>query len=173
MIKKKLICKFIVFSLVIIMIIAACNFFFVINISNSLPGLLYLKKEVPEVLKKGQTIMFCPEDDIAKIGSFIGAGHKRKLPFQKCKWVPFLKIVAATEGDFVDADGKGDISINGKIFKGSHITKYQEKLPKFIFKGTVPEGKLLVLTSDSRSYDSRIYGFIDEKSLMNEVFLIF
>jgi type IV secretory pathway protease TraF len=51
----------------------------------------------------------------------------------------------------------------GRSYKIKRIlqTDSGKKLPQFYFEGIVPEGKSIVYDSDSKSFDSRYYGFID------------
>jgi len=52
------------------------------------------------------------------------------------------------------------------------IRKDPERM-KFTFTGKIPKGKLFVLGSHERSYDSRIWGLLDESNIIGTVYPLF
>jgi type IV secretory pathway protease TraF len=52
------------------------------------------------------------------------------------------------------------------------IRKDPDKM-KFNYSGKIPEGKIFVVGSHERSYDSRIWGFLDESNIIGTVYPLF
>ena len=169
---KSRVIKLIVLCTSILLIISLFNKNFIINVTNSLDGHVYYKKNLTTI-KPNMYVSACPKDQFIKIGLIIKALHKTQF-FSACNLnsIPVLKIVAAVPGDHVFADGINDIQINGKAFKGSK-PRADFVLPKFIYSGTLQSDEYLLLTHFSNGYDGRYWGIVDRQHLLNEIIEVF
>lgn len=169
---KKIAIKVFAISLSLSIAFILFNQFFIINVSNSLNGYLYLKKDLTEI-KPNMQVSACPKDDFIKIGLIINALHETQF-FSACNLnsIPVLKIVAAVPGDHIYADGLNEIEINGKVFHGSK-PRADFVLPKFTYEGTLKANEFLLLTHFSNGYDGRYWGIVDRQSLLNEIVEVF
>ena len=142
----------------------------VLNATHSLPGWIYLR--VSGEIARGDIVSACAPPLAAKIGTLlhnvIVNNYSGVCPEHTN---PLLKIAAALPGDWVEADGKGEIKINGIAFAGS-APRLGSLLPVFTYKGALPEGKYLLLTHHPDGFDSRYFGLVRQDSLRYKYRLI-
>ena len=86
---------------------------------------------------------------------------------------PIVKRVIATEGDYVQVLITGEVFINGKLIEEDYVY-IDGPLPITPVDTVVPEGEVFVM-GDHRnmSTDSRMFGTIDEDSIIGKVLLRF
>ena len=140
-----------------------------VNHTASLPGSIFLLQQLPNRIQRGSIVEFCPNEKITRIASILNLIVKNN----KCPsgFEPFLKIVAAVPGDFVEANGSDEIRVNNVVFLGSK--PQNPLLPVFIYKGIVSTNEYLLLTPHPRSFDSRYYGFIKREDLIKNAVCLF
>ena len=166
--------RLILFSAAAILICGSYAFFaysntVLFNRSHSLPGHIYLRKEIG-TFKTGDIYAVCPAKNIAHTGKIIGSLIDSSL----CQTgiSPLIKILAAMPGDYIEADGIHDIKINGKTFKGSAPRK-DSILPVYIFNGRLPDDSYLILTPHFDSFDSRYFGTVQQQNFLSHLSLVF
>ena len=86
---------------------------------------------------------------------------------------PIVKRIIATEGDYVQVLITGEVFINGKLIEEDYVY-IDGPLPITPVDTVVPEGEVFVM-GDHRnmSTDSRMFGTIDEDSIIGKVLLRF
>ncbi len=129
-----------------------------INLTGSLPGLLYALGPIDRPIARGDTILVCAPASVAALGA-----QRGYLPAGPCpgQTAPLLKLVAAVGGDFVDLRARS-IEVNGRClghsvtFDHDHLGR---KLPQ-IARGRyrLGAGQLWLWTPAERSFDSRYFG---------------
>ena len=144
------------------------SFYFIIQISSSFPCGLYLKKTVPETISIGQLVLFEMPPEI------------KTLMIDR-HWIPtyvhyyLMKPVAAKEGDHVTVSADG-VFVN-HTFKGA-VKKVDQQglmLPQYIYNGELKENTYFLLAFAHNSFDSRYFGPIHHRSIINivEPFILF
>ena len=141
-----------------------------INHTESLPGLLYSITPIKDntELNRNDIVRICPDKNITKAALILHVTLKSKTcPFGT---EPLIKKIMAMPGDIVKATGDQEIEINNEKIPG---TKPREKIPPFIFEGTVPANHYLVLTNHPKGFDSRYFGFIEKSYFTDKAYKIF
>lgn len=168
--KKALI--FSVLGCVLIVLLLFCGSeYLVINRTHSLPGFLYLRDPEATEIQRGDIVQVCPLKHIAAVERAL---HITIAKHGMCAdgTEPLLKIAAAVPGDFIQADGRSDIKINGQIFAGSK-PRLDSILPKFSFTGKLPADHYLLLTPYYSSFDSRYFGWCRRAQILAKLTLLF
>jgi len=144
------------------------SFYFIFQISDSLPLGIYKKKPIPPTLKIGQLVLF---ELPTGIRAFMIDRH----------WIPsyvkyyLMKPVAAKTGDVIQVNAEG-IFINN-VYKGpvKQVDQQGHKLPHYIYTGTLQEDTYFLLSDAHNSFDSRYFGPVHKNSILSvvEPFMIF
>lgn len=99
-------------------------------------------------------------------------------PFYK-KGTMAIKIVGATAGDRVRVDAQG-ISVNGKwwgplqhVQENERLWRMGKRAKDYERDEVVPAGKVLMLGTHERSFDSRYWGYIDASQILGRAIPIF
>lgn len=166
--KHKLFLSVAITVLFIISTFLSCSNTLLINRSHSLPGWIYKRNEI-SALESGKIYAVCPAKNIAKLGKIIGSLIDSPLCSNGVS--PLIKILAATPGDVISADGINDIKINGKPFKGSAPRK-DSILPVYKFNGQLAPDNYLILTPHHDSFDSRYFGPVKGQNFLSTLNLI-
>lgn len=132
-----------------------------VNLTNSLPGLLYWQAGTPELIQH-ETVFACPKVDSgtvqAKERGYLLSGIA--CPFGTAS---LIKKIAALPGDHLITDEHGLI-VNGWRFQNSKPLPQDGKgrpMQPATFNGIVPDGYTwLVSTHSAKSYDSRYFGLV-------------
>jgi len=151
-----------------IIFLYTCSFFFIIQISNSFPRGIYLKKTVPETIAIGKLVLFEIPPEI-------------KTFMIDREWIPtyvnyyLMKPVAAIAGDHVSVHA--DSVFVNHIFKGS-VKKVDQQglmLPQYYYNGELTQNTYFLLASAHNSFDSRYFGPIHKRSIISivEPFILF
>lgn len=147
------------------------------NFSDSMPAGIY--RIVNEPIKRGSIVVFCLNDEAAKISKARGYVDSYFLPTGCANHlISLIKPVVAVAGDSVSQNYQG-IKVNGNFVLNSAFLIKDSKgrlMPKPSLPEIVPKNQLLLISSYSRfSWDSRYYGFIPVKDIRAVVrpFLIF
>ncbi|MDD6318192.1 MAG: S26 family signal peptidase [Succinatimonas hippei] len=142
-----------------------------INLSPSLPGHVYLRTDRP--VTRGAIVNWCPEDprmaEILRTITPYHTSHSARCPSGE---MPLLKIVRAMPGDEVVADGINKLKVNGEEVISTTPNPFTP-LPRWTYKGVMPEGEILLYGLHPDSFDSRYVGMFDLKdveSVMVEIF---
>ena len=142
-----------------------------INLSPSLPGHVYLRTDRP--VTRGAIVNWCPEDPrMAEILRTITPYHTNQSARGPSGEMPLLKIVRAMPGDQVEADGLSKLKVNGQEVISTTPNPFTP-LPRWTYKGIMPEGEILLYGLHPDSFDSRYVGMFalkDVESVMIELF---
>ncbi len=125
---------------------------FIISTSASIDHRVFLKVSVPGKIERGDYLLFKTSDWDKIIVKGLGKPDKA------------IKKVGCIPGDTLERKGD-DFFCNGKSLNVviETTTSTGEKLPEFNFNGIVPAGSYFMMGTDKRSFDSRYYGFVNEK----------
>ncbi len=104
------------------------------------------------------------------MGDFLVFRHKADLPFAQKSLTDndrMIKIVGCTSGKSLTVDTGRQFMCDGKPLGTALETDSQgNPLPQFAFSGQIPAGKLFMVGTDPRSFDSKYFGFIDEREIL-------
>jgi type IV secretory pathway protease TraF len=84
-----------------------------------------------------------------------------------------VKRIACVSGEDLRVEGRDYFCGSRHLGTAKEFTKKGRRLNQFIYNGKVPEGKYFVAGSHKDSYDSRYWGFLDEKAIINSAYPIF
>lgn len=144
---KKLILMII--PLIIIAIIIKHTNTIGVNISHSVPFTLYTINKHKKEFREGDYVLFHKQADPLNI-----------LP----KNAKLVKMIACGHGSFLQSIG------DAWYCNGQKIAVIRDpKVMQFRFSGNVPAGKMFMTGEAFRSYDSRIWGFLDDKNIISGV----
>ncbi len=132
-------------------------FTFSVNMSDSLPGKVFLVYRTDKTLKQGDLVYF----------KYYGHYYR--------KGIPFMKIVAGAPGDKVTHNDR-DYFVNGKKIAWAKPTDLSGRpLMQSCFSGPVPQGKYWVVTPHKDSLDSRYEdpGMISQGQVIGKAYRIF
>jgi len=78
-----------------------------------------------------------------------------------------IKVVACKAGDILSVDIDNRFYYcNGRYLGCAKRTSLRDKpLPMFVYQGVIPEGALFVTGAHKDSFDSRYWGFLEEKTI--------
>lgn len=80
-----------------------------------------------------------------------------------------IKKVCCLPGDHLTMDAANHFFCNGRsLGQALEADSKGRPLPQFLFKGQVPAGKLFMVGTHPRSYDSKYYGFIDVHEISHQ-----
>ena len=80
-----------------------------------------------------------------------------------------IKQVGCLPGEQLTTDEAHLFTCNGRpLGQALEADNKGQPLPLFSFNGTVPAGKLFMVGSHPRSYDSKYFGFIDEHEIRHQ-----
>jgi conjugative transfer signal peptidase TraF len=135
---------------------------FILNLTNSLPLGLYLRR-AHSSYPRGALIAFPVP---AQVASLVNERHY--LPPHGV----LLKRVAAIAGDEACLR-EGSLTVNGRELGASLREDLTGRpLPQASFCGVLQNGTLLVVGDSARSFDSRHFGLVDEQTVLGAVQLI-
>lgn len=110
---------------------------FTINLSDSLPGTVYLIVKNPDHIDRGDLVAY----------KYFGYLYPRKTPF--------MKEVTGVHGDVISEKNR-EFFINGhSVGTAKQFSKTGQPLWANSFEGVIPPGKLWVSASSKDSLDSR------------------
>lgn len=122
-----------------------------VNITSSLPGVVYRVSEAPE---RGDFIRFCPPIVVAALPDSIGWEDS-------CDGkVPLIKRVVAVAGDRVIVDSLG-VQVNGILLPNSqpkHAARDGTQLPSAAGEYVLEARQVWTAGEHEDSYDSRYFG---------------
>lgn len=143
---------------------------YVFNCTESLPQYIFRREERARdvTLKKGDFVEVCPK--YSKIRNFVQI--KKGITGTCDSGVkPFLKIVGAVAGDFVEINNVSGIIVNDKVLKGT--VALSSKIEHFNYKGYVPHRRYILYTQNPEGYDSRYFGFVDSDEIVFKLTPVF
>jgi signal peptidase I/conjugal transfer pilin signal peptidase TrbI len=166
-IKKPIFTRKRIISLIIIVVLLLTAYFLDTHLtfsstkSNSYRLFFITKNVNVKNLKSGDYVLF----------DFSKDKHVREVS-GKSNTTVLIKRVGCTSGENL-------VVVNRKYFcNGNYLCtakRYSLKkrpLSNFIYNGTIPEGKVFVFGDKKDSYDSRYFGFIDEKEIFAKAYPI-
>lgn len=83
------------------------------------------------------------------------------------------KYYSCREGDILTVISKEYFCNDEHIGKAQMFDSQGVELDSFEFSGIVPGGKVFVTGTHEKSFDSRYYGFIDEKHILGKSYAIY
>lgn len=128
-----------------------------INISSSIPYGVY--KRVDKYPQKDDYILFCLEDELAKLSV-----ERRYTTTGNCSFqsAPIGKKVVAEQGDLVKISKEG-IEVNGKLLSKTIPSNYdllERKMPEYNMHRYLDNDEFIVASAKENSYDSRYFGIV-------------
>lgn len=128
-----------------------------INVSSSIPYGVY--KRVDKYPQKDDYILFCLEDELAKLSV-----ERRYTTTGNCSFqsAPIGKKVVAAQGDLVKISKKG-IEVNGKLLSKTIPSTYdllERKMPEYSMHRYLDNDEFVVASTKENSYDSRYFGIV-------------
>lgn len=141
---------------------------FVLQISDSLPCGIYIKKNISGTININQLVLheLSPEIKTFMIDRQWIPGHLNYY---------LMKPIAAKKGDHIKVNTDG-VYINNE-YKGpvKQIDQNGQKLPQFIFNGVLEKDTYFLLAPMHNSFDSRYFGPVHRKSILAivEPFIVF
>ena len=156
--------KALVFSLCLLLtgiVFQSLSYFFFLNITDSLPLGLYLRTPATE-LQKGDYIVYEPTEDVRQIVAEYGWGDGKHL---------FLKRIGAVAGEHYSIhEETQEFTIGGECHGLAFAFDTQgHPLPRLRGEFIVPEGYVLPVASNPRSFDGRYTGAIPIDSITAKV----
>lgn len=145
----------IAFSILINILSKTVGYFSFVT-SESIDGRYFFVNMLDKQIKKGDYVVF----------SFKGSEYYEK-------GTRMVKIATCLPGDYLEVIER-DFYCNG-IYIGTAKTKDKKgrDVVPFEFQGEIPEGKYFVLGVHKDSYDSRYWGFVDQKEIIGKAYKIF
>ena len=139
-----------------------------VNWTDSLPRGLYLVNAVPRAgVVRGEIVVACPPRPYAEIGRDHGYLIAGGCPGGVA---PVLKLVAARAGDVVQLSSSG-IEVNGSRLPGTVLLAADNRgdPPVHVAFGRyrVPAGEIWLFTPKPNGYDSRYFGPVPMKNVLN------
>ena len=140
-----------------------------LNLSNNAPIGLY--KTVSTAVSQGDYVAFCPPEttslsDVQKINHSYGENCNEFYGYK-------IKQIAGVPNDQIVIDDMG-VWINHQLIP--HTVPFKGELDRTpstankVISGTIPEGKVLLLTDPSNQpFGIRYFGLIDKKQISNKV----
>ena len=123
-----------------------------INVTPSLPDRIFIAKKQFKQIRIGDKIAF---------------SFPRKNDRYYSYGRVFIKIVACKEGDYLTVTKDKKYFCNGNfIGKARDADSKNKKIANFFFNGKIPQGKIFVTTPHPHSYDSKYWGFVDQKDII-------
>jgi len=88
-------------------------------------------------------------------------------PFTDGSWELAVKKVACVRGEKLKSDDNRDFFCGDEhLGRAKQRSLKGEEIEMFRYNGVVPEGKLFAVGDSRDSYDSKYFGFIEEKSVV-------
>lgn len=156
--------RILVFALclsVTIGIFQCVSYFFFLNITDSLPIGLYIRVPMTD-FQRGDYIVYEPSEDVRHMVVDYGWGDGKHV---------FLKQIGAVPGDhYAINEETKEFLIEGEYRGRVFDTDTQgHRLPQLRGEFTVPEGYVLPVATNPRSFDGRYTGTISVKSINAKV----
>jgi len=126
-----------------------------INLTRSQPDWVYIISPV-KVIRRGEKVAFL---------------------FQGSRYYPagtlFVKEVVGLPGDRIENSSEA-VWINGEKVGAVRATDSEGRaVAPFVYRGRIPKGAYFVMAHAPNSYDSRYFGWVEEKQIIGEVIPLF
>ena len=123
---------------------------FIYNTSASLPQKVFWLNELDKTPERGEFIVFY---------------------FKGSEYYPrdyrMIKQVVCLPGDMLEVDNRKRYYCNGVYIGTARDTDSKGKpVENFVWKGKIPEGNYFVMGVHPLSYDSRYWGFVEQKDII-------
>jgi len=115
----------------------------------------------PDDIAQGDYVMFRERD--ASLDKYIVVRENNGLLVKKIACTPGQELTTYNGMYYCDGEYLG--------YALDHDSK-GNKLPRFIFNGTIPDKKYFVIGENIRSYDSKYMGFVDEEDIRYKAYPI-
>jgi signal peptidase I len=126
-----------------------------INTNKSLDGSVYIVNRLKKHFKKGDLVVFY---------------------FKGSKYYPpkyrMIKLIRCLPRDTLSAKGRNFYCNNRFIGEAKQRDKQGKDTPLFVWDGMIPEGRYFVMGTHIDSYDSRYWGFVEQKDIIGKAYLL-
>jgi type IV secretory pathway protease TraF len=123
--------------------------------SGSLDHRVFFLLSPPAHIERGEHLVF-RHRDLTQVQPGLRSGHDR-----------MIKQVGCLPGEHLTRDEANRFSCNGRpLGQALAADSKGQPLPRFSWNGPVPAGKLFMIGTHPRSYDSKYYGFIDVHEIL-------
>lgn len=93
-------------------------------------------------------------------GMLVSFSFPMDTPYFK-KGAPFVKLAACRDGQYLETRGKQFYCDNQFVGMALETDVKGKPVESFTFNGIIPKGKVFVVGTHPRSYDSKYWGFLD------------
>lgn len=125
--------------------------------SGSLDHRVFFLLPAPAKVELGDYLVF-RHRDFARVQPGLRADHDQ-----------MIKKVGCLPGDHLTMDAANRFFCNGRFLgQALEADSKGRPLPQFLFNGPVPGGKLFMIGTHPRSYDSKYFGFIDAHEISHQ-----
>ena len=162
--------KYKIFIVIILIVIAGAAIpnYFAVTTTPSLNKRIFfiIKSKQIEKLKTGDYVMF----------SLLKSKPESDLPPKLVRMIKDdgedseIKKIGCAAGEELKNIGNEFYCKNKLIAKAKEYSLGGERLKKFEFSGTIPEGNMFLVGDHIDSYDSRYFGFIKVKDIIATVY---
>ncbi len=125
--------------------------------SGSLEHRVFFLLPAPAKVELGDYLVF-RHRDLSQVQQGLRADHDQ-----------MIKKVGCLPGDQLTMDAANHFFCNGRsLGQALEADSKDRPLPLFSFNGTVPTGKLFMIGTHPRSFDSKYFGFIDVHEISHQ-----
>jgi type IV secretory pathway protease TraF len=125
--------------------------------SGSLDHRVFFLLPAPAKVELDDYLVF-RHQDLSQVQTGLRADHDQ-----------MIKRVGCLPGDHLIKDAANRFFCNGRpLGQALEVDSKGRPLPLFSFNGQVPAGKLFMIGSHPRSYDSKYFGFIDAHAISHQ-----
>ena len=123
--------------------------------SGSLDQRVFFLLPAPTKVELGDYLVF-RHQGLPQVQPGLGAEHEQ-----------MIKQVGCLPGDKLTVDAANRFTCNGQMLGQALAADSKGRpLPQFLFNGQVPAGRLFMVGTHPRSYDSKYFGFIDATEII-------
>ncbi len=125
--------------------------------SGSLEYRVFFLLPAPTKVELGDYLVF-RHRDISQVQPGLRSDHDQ-----------MIKKVGCLPGDQLVTDEAHNFICNGRLLgQALEADSKGQPLPRFSFNGPIPAGKLFMVGTHPRSYDSKYFGFIDAQEILHK-----
>lgn len=157
-------------AILIMIFLLKFNDYFCYNMTNSMPKGIYLLKGKKNY-QKGDIVLICPDLKNYVLNQGLERGYIDLNSSKECTTDKLIKIILAKENDLITINKNG-MYLNDKLINLS-VKKYDKKGRKmnifYVTNYVLKKGEYFVYTPQEFSFDSRYFGLINEKDIIQKI----